>query len=479
MWPLLTSTAIFVIWALVIARAILRPHRDPSSRLAWVMIIVIVPGLGVLAYLLLGETSIGRRKIQRSQAVLKSLPPLEPASRPCDNSQNADLPDRCLPLFRLGETINGFAPAAGNSAQLLADSNSAIDAIVADIDAANEHIHLLFYIWLNDNNGTKLVAALLRASARGVACRVMVDAVGSQAMIRSKAWREMRKAGVQVAVALPVDNPLLRPFHGRIDIRNHRKIIVIDHDITYCGSQNCADPEFLIKKKFAPWVDILVRFEGPVAQQNQRIFIGDWMSWVDEDIRDLLNRPVRSTPAGFSAQVIATGPTVRNSAMPEVFTTLMYTARHNLFITTPYYVPNESMQAALRAAAQRGVETTIVLPARNDSWQVAAASHSYYLDLLTSGVKIFEYNGGLLHAKTITMDTSISLIGSANLDRRSFDLNFENNILFCDEALTAALQKRQHSYLENATQVTTQDVESWSIMRKLWNNFIGMMGPVL
>lgn len=307
----------------------------------------------------------------------------------------------------------------------------------------------------------------------------MADGLGSRAMISSQSWKDMRKAGVHVAVALPIGNPLLRPFHGRIDLRNHRKIVVIDDSITYCGSQNCADPEFRVKPKYAPWVDALMRFEGPIARQNQHIFVGDWMTSVDEDVRGLLEAPIRLFAAGFPAQVIATGPTVRNSAMPETFETLMYAARRELVITTPYYVPNESMQAALCAAAQRGVETTIVFPARNDSWEVAAASRSYYRELLDAGVRIHEYIGGLLHTKSLTVDGEVTLIGSANMDRRSFDLNYENNILFYDQDLTAVMRERQDTYLVSSKEVRSSDVDAWPIGRRLWQNSVGMLGPLL
>ena len=157
----------------------------------------------------------------------------------------------------------------------------------------------------------------------------------------------MQDAGVHVAVALPIGNPLLRPFKGRIDLRNHRKIVVIDGRITYCGSQNCADPEFRIKPKYAPWVDAMMRFEGPIAAQNQHLFASDWMTYVDENLDELLRQPIPAPRPGVPAQVIGTGPTVRYSAMPEMFESLMYAARRELVITTPYYVPDESMQNAL------------------------------------------------------------------------------------------------------------------------------------
>jgi len=375
--------------------------------------------------------------------------------------------------------VNGFEPVGGNHGRLLPDSNASIESLVSDIDAAKDHVHLIFYIWLPDNNGLKVVGALKRAAARKVTCRVMADGLGSRIMIDSEHWKGMHDASVHVATALPIGNLLLRPLLGRIDLRNHRKIVVIDDWITYCGSQNCADPEFLIKAKYAPWVDALMRFEGPIARQNQYLFASDWMAHVDEDIRELLQRPLPPGEPGFAAQVIGTGPTVRNSAMPEVFETLMYAARHELFITTPYYVPDEAMQIALCASAYRGVETTIIFPARNDSFIVQAASRSYYADLLAAGVRIFEFEGGLLHTKSLTLDGEITLIGSANMDRRSFDLNYENNILFCDSALTAEMRRSQEAYLAQSHEVTAEMVAQWPITRRLWNNAIAMLGPVL
>jgi len=350
---------------------------------------------------------------------------------------------------------------------------------VADIDAATDHVHLLFYIWLPDNNGCKVVEALKRAAARGITCRVMVDDLGSRAMIHSAHWRSMEAAGVKLARALPVGNPLLRVLEGRLDLRNHRKIVVIDNRITYTGSQNCADPEFLVKAKFAPWVDAVMRFEGPIARQNQHLFAGDWMANTNEDIHDLLQQPFAAPDPGFIAQVVASGPTVRYSAMPEMFESLMYNARRELVITTPYYVPNESMQAALCAAAYRGVSTTIIFPARNDDWAVAATSRSYYADLLAAGVQIHEYNGGLLHTKSLTLDGEVTLIGSANMDRRSFDLNYENNILLCDPAVTAEMRARQDSYMAQSKPVRPDEVDAWSWQRRLWNNSIAVLGPVL
>jgi cardiolipin synthase len=289
----------------------------------------------------------------------------------------------------------------------------------------------------------------------------------------------MQAAGVKVARALPIGNPLLRMVIGRIDLRNHRKIVVIDDAITYCGSQNCADPEFRIKAKYAPWVDAMVRFEGPVARQNQYLFAADWMAQVDERIDDLLRRPLPQPRGGIPAQVVGSGPTIRHSAMPEMFETLMYSARRELVITTPYYIPDDSMQEALCASARRGVATIIVFPARNDSPLVAAASRSHYAGLLEAGVRVFEYQEGLLHTKSLTLDGEVTLIGSANMDRRSFDLNYENNILLYDPALTAEIRRRQDHYLTKSRAVSRDEVEAWPLPRRLLNNTVAMIGPIL
>lgn len=461
------------------SRAILRPHREPASRVAWIVVMTVFPGAGIIAYILLGETNIGRRRVARMREALARLPNLSEAPGAQSHNHQSELPDRYVPLFRIGQSVNGFEPVGGNRARLLEDSNAVIESLVADIDAARDHVHLTFYIWLPDNNGMKVVEALKRAAARKVACRAMADALGSRLLMKSEHWQAMRDAGVQVATALPIGNPLLRPLRGRIDLRNHRKIVVIDNHITYCGSQNCADPEFRIKAKYAPWVDAMMRFEGPIARQNQHLFASDWMSQVNEDIADILKQPHVPCGTGLTAQVIGTGPTVRYSAMPEVFETLMYAARRELTITTPYFVPDESMLAALCVSARRGVATTIIFPARNDSWIVGAASRSYYGDLLAAGVRIFEYEGGLLHTKSLTLDGEVTLIGSANMDRRSFELNYENNILLYDPALTIEMRRRQQDYLSRSHVVTAESVQQWPLHHQLWNNVIAMLGPVL
>src|SRR3954465_9763941 len=331
-------TAVFLLIHLgVMARVILRPHREPASRVAWIVVIIILPVIGILAYIFLGETNIGRRRVSRLCAVLAVMPDLTKTPGMDSPNLQPKIPETYAHLFRLGYSVNGFEPVGGNCATLLSDSNATIDAMVVDIDAAKDHVHLIFYIWLPDNNGLKVVEALKRAATRHVACRVMADGLGSHIMIESPHWKAMQGAGVQVATALPIGNPLLRPLRGRIDLRNHRKILVIDNRVTYCGSQNCADPEFRIKAKFAPWVDAVMRFEGPIARQNQVLFAIDWMTSVDEDLTQFLHLPPVEAMGGVPAQVVGTGPTQRYSAMPELFEALLFAARQDVVVSTPYY----------------------------------------------------------------------------------------------------------------------------------------------
>jgi len=462
--------------AAVLVRVLEHPHRQPESRIAWVVIVLVLPVIGIVGYLMLGETKIGRRNLKAMQAAGEGGE-RHALMEPVDEALG--IPSEYEHLFSVGCSISGFPPVAGNLAELMADSRAAIASMVADIDGAHCSVDVLFYIWLADGSGERVAGALQRAAQRGVRCRVMVDGLGSRALLRSKLWREMRKAGVETAVALPLGNFLLRPLQGRIDLRNHRKIVVIDSRITYCGSQNCADPEFRIKAKYAPWVDTMLRLEGPVARQNEALFGEDWTTYAGPERGDSTAEEFPAHREGVVAQVLATGPNLRYMAMPEMFLSLMFRARRELVITTPYYIPNQALQEALCAVAYRGVHTVLVVPARNDSREVAAASRSYYAELLQAGVHIHEYVGGLLHSKTLTLDGDITLIGSANLDRRSFEINFENNILMYSPALTGVVRARQQAYLDRSNRILLDDVEKWSLGRRLWNNSIAMMGPIL
>ena len=459
----------------VLGRAMLRPNREPTSRLAWVIVIVVLPVVGIIAYLLLGEARVSRSRRERGRTIDASLP--LPAFDQDAATFLADSPYAAP--FALARSVNRLGPTGGNRATLAADSNHAIEQIVADMDGARDHVHCCFYIWLADANGLKIRDALVRAAQRGVTVRVLADALGSRQMIRSVHWRAMTDAGVALKVALPVGNLLWTLTRGRVDLRNHRKLVVIDNAIAWCGSQNAADPEFRIKPHYAPWVDVMARFVGPVARHWQFLFISDWMGERGENLSALLTGPPPAADGPTISQVIGTGPTLPYAAMTACFAELVHSARRELIVSTPYFVPDEQLLFALLSAARRGVTVRLLLPERNDSRIVAAASRSLYRDLLASGVELYEYRRGLLHAKTMVADGTIALLGSANLDRRSFELNFENNILFHDPAFAAALRARQDQWLADCRRVTMADVDRFGLLARIWQNFLAMFGPLL
>ncbi|HET9459020.1 MAG TPA: cardiolipin synthase [Sphingomicrobium sp.] len=459
----------------VLVRAMLRPHREPAARLAWVILIVVAPIVGAALYLLLGETRLRRRRVGR--AIDEHLP-----RPPADEEAEAKLRSSAhYAPFALARTVNRLEPSGGNSATATSDSNAAIDSMVADVDAAKSTVHVCTYIWLDDTNGLKMKEALIRAAGRGVAVRALADALGSRRFVDSSHWRDMRATGVEARIALPIGNPVRALLRGRLDLRNHRKSLIVDNRIAWCGSQNLADPEFRIKPRFAPWVDLMTRWEGPIARQWQFLFVSDWMAEGGEDLSSCIcdSAGERDRPGTIIAQAIGTGPTMPYDAMPSCFAELIHSAREELVVTTPYFVPDEQLLYAFLSAARRGVRTILVFPKRNDSRFVSAASRSYYDDLVEAGAQVHDFRPGLLHAKTMIVDRKIGLIGSANLDRRSFELNFENNILFADEGLAAEIRDLQDRFIAQSDPVTDAEVERFTIVQRLAQNFCGMMSPIL
>jgi cardiolipin synthase len=303
-----------------------------------------------------------------------------------------------------------------------------------------------------------VVDALARAAQRGVQCRALADAMGSKAFLRSKSARRLRDAGVELTAALPTG--ALRTLVARTDLRNHRKIVVIDDRLAYSGSQNLVDPRFFKQTSgVGEWVDAMARISGPAAASLDGVFRLDWSVETGSPFEaPFMLAEGTSAPPGATVQVVPSGPDLQPEAIHQLLLTAIYAARKELVMSTPYFVPDDSILTALLTAALRGVRVTLIVPARNDSLLVRHASVAHFDDLMTASVRIALFNGGLLHTKSLTIDGEMSVFGSVNLDMRSLWLNFEISLLVYDRDFTGRLRSLQNTYLRDSEWV---DLDTW------------------
>ena len=461
---------LLVIWVL------LRKANNPQAALTWVVLLMGLPILGLVLYLMIGESRLGywRRKRHAKAVAVIDLPEVRASADP---KTHVYIGDDETQISALAEHVSDAPTVGGNRLELLSDSEKFIDRLVEDIDAAKEHVNILYYIYLEDHAGRKVADALIRAAARGIDCRLLVDAVGSKQFLKSKTHKNLKQAGVHLAACLPVN--ALRMVLARIDLRNHRKIAVIDGQIGYTGSNNLAEAAFAVKAKYAPWVDCTVRIDGPATKELQVLFLEDWYMETNEfHERELNFRPMVHED-GIPIQIIATGPNFYSEATTQIVQACTHLTRKELVLTTPYFVPDQATITNLCVTARRGVDVYLVVPKNNDSHLVGAASRSNYEPLLEAGVMINEFHKGLLHAKTITIDKNIAIVMSANLDRRSYELNFECGAIIYDSDFASQLRMLQQSYLENSTMV---DPRAWANRRpsiRLRDTAAGLMSPLL
>ncbi len=466
----------FAIRFLLITFVLIRKSNQPQTALTWVILLMGLPILGFVLYGLFGEERFGYFRKKRHAAAIKRVDmPGVHANSVAEN--RVILPMIPGQIATLAEQVSGSAPVSGNHIELLGDSKRFVTRLSADISAAEEEVHLLFFIYLDDSSGQMVAQAMIEAAERGVKCRLLVDAVGSKMFLRSELASRMQQGGVEVVGALPV-NPI-RMLLSRLDLRNHRKIAVIDGQIGYTGSNNLAEAAFALKPDFAPWVDCSIRIDGPATKELQILFLEDWHFETGTLPETPLKRQPRKCENGLPVQIIATGPNFYNEATTQIVQACIHQATHELVLTTPYFVPDETTIKNLCVCARRGVQTTLVVPARNDSWMVAAASRSNYAPLLKAGVDIHEFNGGLLHAKTITIDREIGIVMSANLDRRSFNLNFECGGIIYDSAFAAELRDLQETYIDSSNRIEESEWLKRSVARRVGNTLAGFLSPIL
>lgn len=459
------------------AWVVIRKGDRPPVALAWVVVVMAIPLIGVGAYLLFGEVWFGRRRMRRHAAILAHLDRPEFHLHSDPRAQQCDLSPVEHQLARMAESVSNSHVTAGNSVTLHGDTDETLARMIEDVDRATHHVHLLTYIYLCDSAGRLMADALIRAARRGVSVRLMVDGLGSRPFLRCPMPRELAAAGVRVAEALPV-NPF-RMLVRRVDVRNHRKLLVIDGTIGYLGSQNIAAKGFAPKARYAPWVDCTVRLEGPVVRELQLIFAEDWFLDTDEQLDEFLAIHPPVDHDGIVVQTVATGPNFNNAAMTSLVQATVQVAREELVFTTPYFVPDAAFHQSMGIAARRGVEVHLVVPQRNDSRLVGLASRSHYESLMDSGVRIHEFKEGLLHAKTITIDRSLAMVMTANLDRRSFEINFEQSVLIYDSNFASSLRFLQQSYMDRSVELSPHQWRHRAITARLMQNAAGLLSPLL
>ncbi len=482
--PQTTGSVVFFIDFLVklaIGIRVIMQRRPTGETLAWVMVVFSTPLLGPLLYLMFGELRLGRRRAGRftelAKPLVEWLHDIRKRSLVDWNALEADY----KPLAELCERTIGVPALAGNRIALLSDWEHIFHRLLADIEAATSTIHIEFYIWSDGGKANEVAEALIHAQRRGVTCRVLVDALGSHRFLRGKVGRRMREGGVHVVAALP--GGLFRLPFVRFDLRLHRKIVVIDGRIGYTGSLNLVDPRYFKKGAgFGEWVDAMVRIEGPAVEAMQIIFLADWFVESQADLDHLLEtadaipQPVRGD---VETQVMPSGPDLPANAIEQVLLTAIYSARQELLITTPYFVPSEPLMLALVAAARRGVKVILVLPRRVDSKLVRYASSAFKGELLEAGVRIALFNGGLLHTKSVTVDRTHSLFGSVNLDPRSFRLNFEILLAMYDSRFTAKLADLQQTYIDCSELMDLETYRQRPLRHKVLESFARLLGPLL
>ncbi|MEE9212479.1 MAG: cardiolipin synthase [Phycisphaeraceae bacterium] len=462
---------------LVMIAVILRRRFTPATSLAWLTLIFFLPIAGLVIYLLIGGHGLGRRRVRLHRKVITAIRAGRRTDEPQPHVTRPQLDPALEPVIRQAERIGGMPILGGNHVELLAKTAATIDRLVADIDAAEHHVHMVFYIFADDDAGRRVAAALVRAARRGVTCRLLADAAGSRALFgRNGLARNLREHGVETHPTLPV-KPLRRRF-ARIDLRNHRKLAVIDGRIAYAGSQNIVNPDYG-HRRAGVWHDMTGRFTGPVVAQLQIVFLEDWLYETDQNLDrpDILPplEPVGQMPA----QAVATGPSHESETLLRVILAAINAAQRKVIITSPYLIPDEPTMLVLSMAADRGVQVQIVVPRRSDHPLVSAAGRAYYAQLLDAGVSLYLHQKGLLHAKTITVDDAFALLGSSNMDIRSFYLNFELNVLMYGPQITQELRFAQTRYISEADELTADQWNRRPAAVRYLNSAAALLSPLL
>jgi len=449
--------------------------RNPVSvTLAWLLIIFILPVIGAILYLLVGELNLGRKRADRAAKMVEPYLGSPSAVSPAP----AALPGGELTraLNQLLTTQVGIAAQGYADLRLLDNPDAIFDALSSDVRSARNNIRIETYIWHPGGRVDELVDELIEACQRGVRVSLLLDHAGSRPFFGSIACIRLQEAGAEVVAALPV-RPL-RALAHRIDVRLHRKLLVIDDRIAYTGSMNIADPAYFKQDaEVGQWVDVMLRVDGQAATGLAKVFAWDWEGETGE--RCLPSSDLADASHSTWLMVIPSGPGIGEDLIGQTVLLGIYRANHRIVISTPYFVPSEAILDALCQAARRGVRVQLLLPRRNDSVMVNWASRAYFAELLDAGVEIHLFHGGLLHTKAMLMDDQLALVGSVNLDIRSLQLNFELTVALTTPEGCSEVAALLASYQANSERLMRERWEQRSRAARALERLMYFMSPLL
>ncbi|MFD2427792.1 cardiolipin synthase [Sphingobium scionense] len=459
-------------WIIRLAMVIAVPfRRSPEAARSW-LLLFFLPIPGIILYLLVGLPRFPKWRQQRFAGIPRSGQ-ADAVIAAATRIFPPRLEHERTPIEKLVRNLGQLPAVGGNALDLLDDYQGVIDRLCRDIDAAHDHVHLLSYIFADDAVGMHVIECLGRASQRGVRCRVMIDALGSRPWA-SSVLRALLAQSVEAREALP-----FRPFRwrpARADLRNHRKLCIVDGAIGYIGSQN------IVAADFRPGIrneELMARVEGPIVAQLQSVFLADWYLETEQQFADpaLFPPPIRA--GDVSLQLLPSGPDYPVSGSERLTVALLYAAREQVVVTTPYFIPDEGLIEAIQSTVLRGVDVRLVLSLVQDQRLVGLAQRSFYAEMLRSGVRIFLYEDRLLHAKHVSVDGDLATIGSSNVDIRSFTLNAEANLILYAPDQVCRLNTLQERYFSGSRELLAKDWASRPFHRKIAENLARLISPLL
>jgi cardiolipin synthase len=461
---------------------VIMKRPSPGTAICWLFIVASFPFVGFILYLLIGDRRLELRRIQRFDTLhadFKRISKMIP--KDLIDVDWPRHPTSAQAMNRLGHRMTGYPTVQGSRFKMFSNTDEILEAIAGDVDQAKHSVLMEFYIWNLGGKADDVLDAVIRAAQRGVQCRLLIDCLGANAWWKSDQPQKLRKAGVELCRALPVG--LFRMLTSRNDLRMHRKIVVIDSQIAWTGSMNMVDPAFFKQDGgFGRWIDAMARLQGSVVVPLAATMLGDWAIETGESIEDLIKSTQVSNvrPNGTTdIQVVPSGPGQTDDGLLQMLLTMIHAAQKELVLTTPYLVPDDSLLKALRGAAARGVRVMLIVPKKVDSLMTRYASRSYYEDLMDIGVEIWLHTGGLLHTKSITIDDSISMFGTVNLDMRSLWLNYEVSLFVYGQEFTQQLRALQQTYIDCAEQLDSAAWTQRPFAVKLIENTLHLMSPLL